>query len=67
MDDGCRGNDLCRASKNTLMDMIAEGQIRAHKRPGKWIVDRESIDEFYKSGSGNDEALFQDFAKRAGL
>ena len=56
-----------RASKNTLVAMIKDGRIRATKRGGNWIVDKNSIDEYYEAGSGNDEALFQDFAKRAGL
>ena len=50
-------------SRNTLFDCIANGEIKAKKRPkGGWIVDRMSIDEYNSSGS--DDALFADFAKR---
>lgn len=37
-----------RMSRNTLKRDIYAGDINAGKRGGSWIVDRESIDQFYK-------------------
>ena len=34
-------------SVNTIKKWIAEGYIYAHKRTGSWIVDRQSIDDWY--------------------
>ena len=54
-------------SRNSLMRLIEAEQIRARKRPvGGWVVDRASIDE-YNAGSGEEDALFNDLARRAGL
>jgi hypothetical protein len=36
-------------SVNTIKKWINEGYIYAFKRSGSWIVDRESIDIWYKS------------------
>jgi len=36
-----------KMSKNTLMECINENEIKAVKRRGKWIVDRQSIDSYY--------------------
>ena len=41
-----------RVSRNTLMNYINEGHVYAFKRTGKWIVDRESIDDFFLSDRG---------------
>lgn len=50
------------------MECINSGFIRAKKRKiGGWIVDRISIDEYNSIDGGQDEALFDDFAKRAAL
>lgn len=55
-----------RMSKNTLMECINNNEINAKKRKkGGWVVDRLSIDRY---NSCNDEdVLFNDIAKRAGL
>lgn len=36
-------------SVNTIRNWINEGYIYAHKRSGSWIVDRESIDDWFLS------------------
>jgi excisionase family DNA binding protein len=36
-------------SPNTIRKWIDDGQIYAHKRSGHWIVDRESIDDWFSS------------------
>ena len=55
-----------KMSKNTLMDCIISGDIRATKRKkGGWIVDRLSIDEY--NSSGIEEALYNDLAQRVNL
>ncbi len=54
-------------SRNSLMRLIEADSIKARKRPvGGWVVDRTSIDE-YNAGSGEEDALFNDLARRAGL
>ena len=55
-----------KISKNTLMNCILSGDIRAKKRgKGGWIVDRLSIDEY--NGRNAEELLYNDIARRAGL
>ena len=34
-------------SVNTIKKWITEGHIYAHKRTGSWIVDRQSIDDWF--------------------
>ena len=34
-------------SPNTIKKWITEGYIYAHKRTGAWIIDRQSIDDWY--------------------
>ena len=36
-------------SPNTIKKWISEGYIYAHKRSGQWIVDRESLDDWFLS------------------
>jgi hypothetical protein len=36
-------------SVTTIKAWIANGYIYAHKRSGQWIVDRESIDDWFLS------------------
>lgn len=36
-------------SEDTIRKWINEGYIYAHKRSGQWIVDRESIDDWFLS------------------
>ena len=36
-------------SRDTIRRWIDEGYIYAHKRTGQWIVDRESIDDWFGS------------------
>ena len=36
-------------SPNTIKKWIDDGLIYAFKRSGEWIVDRESIDDWYNS------------------
>jgi hypothetical protein len=36
-------------SKNTMLKWINEGHIYAFKRSGEWIIDRESIDDWFNS------------------
>jgi len=36
-------------SVNTIKKWISEGYIYAHKRTGSWIIDRQSIDDWYLS------------------
>ncbi|MFA5182549.1 MAG: helix-turn-helix domain-containing protein [Syntrophales bacterium] len=36
-------------SVTTIKAWIENGYIYAHKRSGQWIVDRESIDDWYSS------------------
>lgn len=36
-------------SVNTIKKWIDEGYIYGHKRSGQWIVDRESIDDWFLS------------------
>lgn len=36
-------------SKTTLLKWIHDGHIYAHRRSGEWIVDRESIDDWFNS------------------
>lgn len=36
-------------SRNTIRKWIDNGYIYAHKRSGEWIVDRESIDDWFLS------------------
>jgi hypothetical protein len=36
-------------SPNTIRKWIAEGYIYASKRTGQWIVDKESIDDWFLS------------------
>ena len=52
-------------SKNTLMECIKSGDIKASKRRGKWIVDRHSIDKYYESDI--ETVLFNDIAQRVKL
>jgi Helix-turn-helix domain len=52
-------------SKNTLMECINNGDIKASKKRGKWVVDRKSIDEYYEADI--EAALFNDIAKRVEL
>ncbi len=33
--------------RDTLMKWVDEGYVYGHKRSGKWIIDRDSIDNFY--------------------
>lgn len=42
--EACR---YAKMSKNTLMECILDGYIKASKPRGKWIVDRLSIDTYY--------------------
>ena len=50
-------------SKNTLMECIADGEIKAKKRKkGGWIVDRCSIDEY--NGHNGEDMLYNDIARR---
>lgn len=63
IEKACR---YAKMSKNTIMECILNGDIRAKKREkGGWIVDRQSIDEY--NGSSSDDALYQEVAKRAGI
>lgn len=41
--------EYAKASKNKIQAWIDEGYIYGFKRTGKWIVDRESIDNWYSS------------------
>jgi len=36
-------------SKTTMLKWINEGYIYGHKRSGQWIIDRESIDDWFNS------------------
>lgn len=36
-----------RVSRNTLRKWIENGDVYASKRTGEWIVDLDSIDDFY--------------------
>lgn len=36
-------------SEDTIRKWINSGYIYAHKRSGQWIVDRESIDDWFSS------------------
>lgn len=55
-----------KISKNTLMDCIISGDIRATKRKkGGWIVDRLSIDEY--NSHRIEETLYKDIAQRVDL
>jgi excisionase family DNA binding protein len=55
-----------KMSKNTLMECIATGNIKACKKRGKWIVDRLSVDEYY--GDGEIEVIVKDLmAKRKNI
>lgn len=36
-----------RVGKTTIRKWIKEGYIHAHKRTGQWIIDRQSIDDWY--------------------
>ncbi|NPU86564.1 MAG: helix-turn-helix domain-containing protein [Syntrophaceae bacterium] len=36
-------------SEDTIRKWINSGYIYAHKRTGQWIVDRESIDDWFSS------------------
>ena len=36
-------------SKTTMFKWIHDGRIYAHKRSGEWIIDRESIDDWFNS------------------
>ena len=38
-------------SRTTLMKWINEGYIDAHKRTGKWVIDRQSIDDWHKGAA----------------
>ncbi len=38
-----------KVSLNTIKRWVDEGHIYGHKRTGKWIVDRESIDNWFLS------------------
>jgi hypothetical protein len=40
-------------STDTIRRWIAEGHIYGFKRSGEWIVDRESIDDWYSSENPN--------------
>lgn len=56
-----------RLGRTMLMRLIADGEIRATKRPvGGWIVDRYSLDE-YNSGGHQEAVLLADIAERIGL
>jgi len=39
-------------SRDTIMKWIDEGFIYAFKRSGEWVVDRESIDDWFLSERG---------------
>lgn len=62
MPKACRYSEM---SKNTLMKCIKNGDIKASKKRGKWIVDRESIDKYYEADIEN--VLFNDIAQRVKL
>ena len=36
-------------SSNTILKWIDEGYIYGHKRSGHWIIDRQSIDDWFLS------------------
>ena len=38
-------------SRTTLMKWINEGFISANKRTGQWVIDRQSIDDWYKGAA----------------
>ena len=55
-----------KMSKNTLMECIFCGDIKATKRKkGGWVVDRYSIDEY--NGHNDEENLYNDIAGRITL
>lgn len=54
-----------KMSKNTLMKCVRCDEIKATKRGGKWIVDRQSIDAYYEEIEF--ESLSIDLARRIGL
>lgn len=62
MPKACKYSEM---SKNTLMKCIKNGDIKASKRRGKWIVDRRSIDKYYEADI--ETALFNDIAQRVKL
>ena len=39
-------------SRNTIMEWVNAGYIYGFKRSGSWIIDRESIDDWYSSERG---------------
>lgn len=39
-------------SRGTIMKWINQGHIYGFKRSGSWIIDRESIDQWYSSERG---------------
>ena len=41
--------EYAKVSRRKLMTWIDEGYIYGFKRTGEWIVDRESIDQWYSS------------------
>lgn len=59
MSKACKYSEM---SKNTLMECIKTGDIKASKNRGKWIVDRQSIDKYYESDI--ETVLFNDVAQR---
>jgi len=62
MPKACKYSEM---SKNTLIRCIKNGDIKASKRRGKWIVDRRSIDKYYEADI--ETALFNDIAQRVKL
>lgn len=62
MPKACKYSEM---SKNTLMECIKNGDIKASKKRGKWIVDRQSIDKYYEADI--ETALFNDIAQRVRL
>jgi hypothetical protein len=38
-------------SRTTLMKWVNEGYIDASKRTGQWIIDKQSIDDWYRGRS----------------
>lgn len=60
-------------SKNWILEKLQNGEISGYQekgekgKPGKWIVDRNSIDEFYSEPKQAIQSKYLAFSKRAGL
>ncbi|MBI5193256.1 MAG: helix-turn-helix domain-containing protein [Nitrospirae bacterium] len=53
-------------SENTVLKHIREGDIYGIRKGGKWVIDRESIDEYYNTERAAERILFERIKAKRG-